>query len=220
MAKDTSNSGLPAYSQQNVMFPTSRESRPIPLAFSNLTISAPDPGVVTVKTLPRAIINTFGYDQVFWLIRNVRQPLYLVKPPKHKTLLHDFTGLVRPGEMLLVLGRPGSGCSTFLRAAANRSSLRVTGDIRFAGLSHTQFYEKHSRETIYLPEEDKHIPTLTVRQTLEFALRMSLLEKERGAGNIREIAKTLATMFGLEHALDTAVGGGSIPGVSGGERKR
>lgn len=30
-------------------------------------------------------------------------------------ILRDFEGLVRPGEMLLVLGRPGSGCSTFLK---------------------------------------------------------------------------------------------------------
>jgi ATP-binding cassette, subfamily G (WHITE), member 2, PDR len=33
-------------------------------------------------------------------------------------ILRDFEGLVLPGEMLLVLGRPGSGCSTFLKALA------------------------------------------------------------------------------------------------------
>jgi len=36
------------------------------------------------------------------------------KPPV-RTLLDDFTGCIRPGEMLLVLGRPGAGCSTFLK---------------------------------------------------------------------------------------------------------
>jgi ABC-type multidrug transport system ATPase subunit len=35
---------------------------------------------------------------------------------KSKTrILKDFNGLVRKGEMLLVLGRPGSGCSTLLK---------------------------------------------------------------------------------------------------------
>lgn len=35
---------------------------------------------------------------------------------KHQIqILKDFDGLVRPGEMLLVLGRPGSGCSTLLK---------------------------------------------------------------------------------------------------------
>lgn len=35
-----------------------------------------------------------------------------------KTILAHFNGLVKSGEMLLVLGRPGSGCSTFLKSLA------------------------------------------------------------------------------------------------------
>lgn len=34
----------------------------------------------------------------------------------HVTILSDFEGLIEPHEMLLVLGRPGSGCSTFLKS--------------------------------------------------------------------------------------------------------
>lgn len=30
-------------------------------------------------------------------------------------ILHDLEGLIRAGELDLVLGRPGSGCSTFLK---------------------------------------------------------------------------------------------------------
>jgi hypothetical protein len=33
-------------------------------------------------------------------------------------ILRDFNGLVRKGEMLVVLGPPGSGCSTFLKTIA------------------------------------------------------------------------------------------------------
>lgn len=201
---------------------TRQDSKRIPLAFSNLSVSVPDPGLVTVKTLPRAIINTFGPDQAAWFTRNILTPLHLTQPPKHKTILHNFTGLVRPGEMLLVLGRPGSGCSTFLRAAANRSSsaVKVTGDLRFAGLPHGEFYAKHRRETLYLPEEDRHIPTLTIRQTLEFALRVGMSREERRGRDVNEEVRGLAALFGLEHALDTVVGGGAVRGVSGGERKR
>jgi len=32
----------------------------------------------------------------------------LMGPPKN--LLHEFDGCLKPGEMCLVLGRPGSGC--------------------------------------------------------------------------------------------------------------
>lgn len=36
----------------------------------------------------------------------------------HVSILQSFDGLALPGEMLLVLGRPGSGCSTFLKTLA------------------------------------------------------------------------------------------------------
>ncbi len=35
-------------------------------------------------------------------------------------ILHNITGFCKDSEMLLVLGRPGSGCSTFLRVLANQ----------------------------------------------------------------------------------------------------
>lgn len=37
-------------------------------------------------------------------------------------ILHDLTGYCKDGEMLLVLGRPGAGCSSLLRVLANQIS--------------------------------------------------------------------------------------------------
>jgi ABC-type multidrug transport system ATPase subunit len=34
--------------------------------------------------------------------------------------LKNFKGVVKPGEMVLVLGRPGSGCTTFLKVISNQ----------------------------------------------------------------------------------------------------
>lgn len=46
-------------------------------------------------------------------------PGLLCRPePPQVSILQSFDGLVLPGEMLLVLGRPGSGCSTFLKTLA------------------------------------------------------------------------------------------------------
>ncbi|KAG8426770.1 hypothetical protein J3459_007818 [Metarhizium acridum] len=191
------------------------DMKQIPLTFENIKISAPDLGFVQVHTLARAVVNTFGYDQIAWISRHVLTPLGLARPPGQKTIIDGFTGLVKPGGMLLVLGRPGSGCSTLLRATANRSTLSITGDVHYAGISHIDFYQKHRRETIYLPEEDKHIPSLTVRQTLEFALRMGAPKSHRGGSNISDAASELAAVFGLEHALHSTA---SV--ISGGERKR
>ena len=42
--------------------------------------------------------------------------------PKRKVdILRGCDGLVRAGEMLLVLGRPGSGCSTLLKTLAGET---------------------------------------------------------------------------------------------------
>lgn len=41
-------------------------------------------------------------------------------PRRH--ILHGLCGEIQHGEMLLVLGRPGSGCSTFLKSLAGETS--------------------------------------------------------------------------------------------------
>ncbi|KAG5989133.1 hypothetical protein E4U54_004427, partial [Claviceps lovelessii] len=43
-------------------------------------------------------------------------------------ILRSFDGLVRKGEMLVVLGPPGSGCSTFLKTIAGEMNGIYTGD--------------------------------------------------------------------------------------------
>ena len=35
---------------------------------------------------------------------------------ERKQILHGFDGIIRAGELCVVLGRPGSGCSTLLKA--------------------------------------------------------------------------------------------------------
>jgi ATP-binding cassette subfamily G (WHITE) protein 2 (SNQ2) len=188
------------------------------VSWRGLSVSAPDTGPVTVKMLPRACLNTFGIDQ-FNVIKELLFPKGFGET-KSRNILEDFTGIVNPGEMLLVLGRPGSGCSTFLRTLANRTSLEVHGDRQYAGISSDEFGKNHRRDTIYLPEEDQHIAALTVRQTLRFALRMSLPSEVRHSAMVEELVQSMARMFGIDQALDTPVGGSFFRGISGGERKR
>ncbi|KAJ6441375.1 multidrug resistance protein CDR1 [Purpureocillium lavendulum] len=203
--------------------PGGQETRKeIDVWFRDLSVSATSGTTADVKHLGRAVLNTFGPDQ--W--RFLKETIWNRLSPRSQSataanvILRDCTGLVRPGEMLLVLGRPGSGCSTFLRTVANRSPLAVTGDLEYSNILAPIFAKKHSRETIYLPEEDSHIATLTVRQTIRFALRNSVSGQTRKTESIENIVEVIAKLFGLSHALDTPVGGQFSPGVSGGERKR
>lgn len=63
----------------------------------------------------------------------------------------------RPGEMLLVLGRPGSGCSTMLKvlAAYTDSYRAIEGTISYDGMSAEELRKHHKAEAAYLPEDDK-----------------------------------------------------------------
>jgi len=63
-------------------------------------------------------------------------------------------GLLKPGEMCLVLGCPGSGCTTFLKAVANEraSYARVSGDVRYAGIDHVEMDKHYRGEVVYNQE--------------------------------------------------------------------
>ncbi|KAL8834778.1 MAG: hypothetical protein Q9176_007296 [Flavoplaca citrina] len=217
---DTSEKGLGAVKTLLQGQSSGGAPKQVVLAFSQLSVAAPDVGTVYAKTLPKAIFNTFGVDQFNFVKNLLPKEASTSAKTNVRKILTDFTGLVKPGEMLFVLGRPGSGCSTFLRATANRSTLGVTGHLSFANVDAPEFGKRHQRETIYLPEEDRHIAALSVSQTIRFALRMSLPLKIRTEQLVEELVVVMGDIFGIEHALDTPVGGQFFPGVSGGERKR
>lgn len=48
------------------------------------------------------------------LLAPLRTGEFFGKGPE-KTILNEFDGVLKSGEMLVVLGRPGSGCSTLLK---------------------------------------------------------------------------------------------------------
>ncbi|KAG8684720.1 hypothetical protein FRC09_015185, partial [Ceratobasidium sp. 395] len=143
-----------------------------------------------------------------------------------KTILHSFDGAVRPGEMVLVLGRPGAGCSSFLKTIANQrgSFMSVEGDVQYAGIPAQEFGKRFAGEAAYNMEDDIHYPILTVAQTLQFALSLKspgqLLPEQTRAELNDEILNMLLSMLNITHTRDTVVGNEFLRGVSGGERKR
>lgn len=79
---------------------------------------------------------------------------------------------------------------------------------------------------LYNPEDDLHYATLTVRDTLMFALKTRTPDKaSRIPGESRkDYQKTyisaIAKLFWIEHAMGTKIGNELIRGISGGEKKR
>jgi ATP-binding cassette subfamily G (WHITE) protein 2 (SNQ2) len=200
---------------------TGESTKKVGVVFKHLTVKGAPTGTSTVRTLPTFILGTFGPDLYHLLCRYF--PKLRFGRGAHgelRTLIHDFTGVVRPGEMMLVLGRPGSGCSTFLRAIANNCDgyAAVEGEVSYGGIPADEVRRRYRGEVVYNPENDEHLPALTVGQTLRFAL---LNKTRRGLRNhVDTIVDAFLRMFSIRHTEHTLVGNAFIRGVSGGERKR
>ncbi|KAL4876947.1 ABC-2 type transporter-domain-containing protein [Aspergillus karnatakaensis] len=142
-------------------------------------------------------------------------------------ILNEFNGLVRSGEMLVVLGRPGSGCTTFLKTISGEMNGIYTSDdayLNYQGISAHDMQKRFRGEAIYNAETDVHFPQLSVGDTLTFAARARApqtrfpgLSRQDYAAHVRDV---IMTMLGLRHTFNTKVGNDYVRGVSGGERKR
>ncbi|EGC38277.1 hypothetical protein DICPUDRAFT_149091 [Dictyostelium purpureum] len=186
------------------------------VVFKNLTVvgKGADTSVIADMSTP------------FWAIVDFFKPsTWKKKAESTFDILHDVTGFCKDGQMLLVLGRPGAGCSTLLRIISNQrdSYVSVNGDVTYGGISSKE-WRKYKAEAIYTPEEDSNHPTLTLSETLDFALKCKTpgnrLPDESKRSFREKVLNLLLSMFGIVHQADTIVGNEFIRGLSGGERKR
>ena len=74
----------------------------------------------------------------------------LMKSVKHQSarrILHNFSGALKAGEMLLIIGKSGSGCSTFVKTLANMKGeyKDITGDMTYGGNSAAEMEHKLPR---------------------------------------------------------------------------
>lgn len=146
--------------------------------------------------------------------------------PAYRHLIHRVNGIAEPGTLTLVLGRPGAGCSTLLKALAGQTQAyeEVQGVVSYGGIPQKDLVQQFASQLVYVPELDEHFPYLTVEQTLEFAIACKTpAVRVQGVTRrqyIRTIKELYAAVFGLHHVQKTLVGGDFVRGISGGQRKR
>lgn len=153
--------------------------------------------------------------------------LFGLAKPRRIDILRDFEGVVHAGEMLVVLGPPGSGCSTFLKTLTGETHgffIDNNSLLNYQGISAKHMTTRYRGEAIYTAEVDVHFPNLTVGDTLYFAARARSPRNIPGGLGKKEWAETLRSVimatFGIGHTMNTRVGNDFVRGVSGGERKR
>ncbi|MCJ1469671.1 hypothetical protein MMC07_008307 [Pseudocyphellaria aurata] len=202
---------LKANQEQNVR--DQLKGRKLGVTWKNLTVK----GVGADAAINENVLSQFHIPQMMKESRN--------KPPL-KTILENTHGCVRPGEMLLVLGRPGAGCTSLLKVLANRRQgyAEVDGEVSFGSMSPKEA-EHYRGQIVINTEEEIFFPTLTVGQTIDFATRMKVpshlpSNMSNGVEFQQDQRNFLLRSMGIAHTEDTKVGDEFIRGVSGGERKR
>ena len=188
----------------------------VDVTFKNLRVTGSGSDLKLHKTVGSALMTPFGFAAI-----SKR------RSQQRKTLLHGFNGTIRNGEMLLVLGRPGSGCTTFLKSISGHlegAEITDGSNIQYNGVPQDVYVKNLRGEVLYNQENEAHFPHLTVKQTLQFAAEARAptqniydLSRRQYCEYVTEVALSL---YGLSHARDTRVGNDYLRGVSGGERKR
>ncbi|EFA85150.1 ABC transporter G family protein [Heterostelium album PN500] len=157
--------------------------------------------------------------------RNLNYYVDAPKPPKNATpeqkkinLLNDFTFSLKPGRMVLLMGAPSSGKSILLRVLANRLGKgHVEGELLFNG--HPADPETHHKDTIYVPQEDRHIPLLTVKETLDFSAQCNMGSTVNQSTKDERV-ELILSQLGLSHTKNTIIGNEFFRGISGGQKRR
>ena len=68
-----------------------------------------------------------------------------------KQILRNFDGVLKSGEMLVVLGRPGSGCSTLLKSITGEMhglDLDKKSEIHYNGITQAQMLKEFKGEVV------------------------------------------------------------------------
>ncbi|GKB63980.1 pleiotropic drug resistance protein 3-like protein isoform X1, partial [Tanacetum coccineum] len=86
-------------------------------------------------------------------------------------IIKDVTGVIKPGRMTLLLGPPGCGKTTLLKALSGNlnKSFKISGETSYNGYKLEEFVPQ--KTAAYISQDDLHIPQMTVREILDFSSR-------------------------------------------------
>lgn len=134
-----------------------------------------------------------------------------------KIVLDGVTASMPHGSLTAIIGGSGSGKTSLLNVISRRMGggrVKVDGTTTFNGQA-----DINSIRSAYVMQQDILIPTLTVRETLNYSADLRLppptTREER-----REVVERVILELGLKECADTRIGTTAHKGCSGGEKRR
>jgi ABC-type multidrug transport system ATPase subunit len=97
------------------------------------------------------------------------------------------------------------------------TAFRLTGDILFDNSPADRALQSY---VAFVEQDDEwHLPTLTVRETLHYAAMLRLPSRMSRQAKVARAEKVLL-LLGLKDCANVKVGGVVVKGISGGEKRR
>ena len=138
---------------------------------------------------------------------------------KSREVLKSVTGYANPGEILTIMGSSGAGKTSFLSLISNQfvpsNNVQVSGNVKFNG-EDIKGYDFTSYVR-YVMQEDILMPTLTPRESIEFAF---WLKYGGSKAAMKDHVDKIIEELNLKKCQYNFIGGLVTRGLSGGERKR
>lgn len=180
------------------------EVEPVDVQIRNLAVNVDTaPSIFSLENLRRRSSKTTNQDG---------QP-----ETKRKQILHSVSASMPAGTLTAILGGSGSGKTTMLNTMAERmtsSRLGFGGATTFNSMKGV-----NNVRSAYVMQQDVLLPTLTVRETLQYSADLRLppptTEEER-----RKVVEEVILELGLKECANTRIGNNQHKGCSGGEKRR
>jgi ATP-binding cassette subfamily G (WHITE) protein 2 (PDR) len=114
------------------------------IVFKNLNVSGTGAAIQLQNTISSMLMAPLRLGEMFGSGKK-----------QHKPILCDFNGVIKSGELLIVLGRPGSGCSTFLKSLCGEMhglDVHSSTVVHYNGIPQKQMLKEFKGEVVYNQE--------------------------------------------------------------------